>query len=76
MVPVCMALTLKTAQSQTLDAETAPVQDMGIDHCRSHILVTQKLLYGANVITIFQQVGREAVSKRMTASVFLDAGDP
>ncbi len=38
---------------------------MGIDHCGLEILVTKQLLNRPDIISIFQQVGREAVSEGM-----------
>ena len=46
-----------------MDSPTAPVQDMGVDHRRAHVLVAQQLLDRPNIIPIFQQVGRKGVAK-------------
>ncbi len=57
-------------------ASSALVQDVCINHCGPDIFVTKQLLNCSDVITVFQQVSRKAVSKRMTGPVFLDAGGP
>ncbi len=54
-------------------ASTTPIKDMGINHHRFDIFMTQKLLDGANVVALFQKVGGKAMPKGMTAPVF---GDP
>ena len=40
---------------------------MGVNHCRAHIVVPEQLLYGSNVITIFEQMSREVMTQGMTA---------
>jgi hypothetical protein len=45
----------------------AAVQHMGIGHCGSHILMSKKLLDGANVITILQQVSGERMAESMAS---------
>jgi len=37
------------------------VQNVSIDHRRAHILVTQQFLNGADVVTVFEQVGCKRV---------------
>lgn len=39
---------------------------MGIDHCGSHIVVAEKLLYRSNVITTFQQMSDKRMPEGMT----------
>ncbi len=38
------------------DTSRAAVEDMGIDHRRLHVAMTQKLLDGSHVIAAFEQV--------------------
>jgi hypothetical protein len=40
----------------TTNARRSAVQHMGINHCRLHIVVTQKFLYRPDVVATFQQV--------------------
>ena len=51
----------------TACAQGASVDDVGVDHGRSHIGVPEQLLYRAYVSTRLQQVGCEAVAESMTA---------
>ncbi len=44
-------------------AERAGVDDMGVDHGRCDVGVTEQLLDGADVVAGFEQVGREGVAK-------------
>jgi len=46
-----------------LHRESAPIQDMGIDHRGRHTAVAEQLLNGADVVAAFQQVRREAVAQ-------------
>lgn len=48
------------------DTEGAAINDMGIDHGRPQILVTEKALNGPDVGTRFKKVGRKAVAKGVT----------
>jgi len=52
---------------------TSLIEDMRIDHGRADILMTQQFLDGPYVITRFKQMGRERMTKSMTASVFDNA---
>lgn len=54
-------------------AATVALQDVGVDHRRFHIRVTEELLDGANVVVVFQKVRGEGVAQAMTACVFFDA---
>jgi len=47
---------------------------MRIDHRCAHILMPQQLLDRSNIITILEQMSREAVPKRMARDVFDKAG--
>lgn len=51
-------LTLSPQRVQRALHPFAPaIQDVGVDHGRGHVRMTQKLLHGADVITRHQQVG-------------------
>ena len=52
----------------TPDAERATIQDVGIDHGRADVRVTEQFLDGANVVPILEQMCRE----RMTEGVGAD----
>ena len=52
------------------DTFAASIQDVCVDHGRSHIGVAQQFLYRANVVTVFKQVRRERMPQRMTARRF------
>ena len=42
---------------RALYIEFISIQDMGVYHGTSNILMTEQFLYGANIITILEQVG-------------------
>ena len=52
----------------------ATVDDVGVDHRRGNIAVAQKLLNGADVVPVFEQVGRERVPKGVALGVLEDPG--
>src|SRR3989442_6299653 len=56
------------AISRALDSPAAPVQDMGVDHRRAHVLMAQQLLDRPNIIPVLRQQGLKGVAKRMAAS--------
>jgi hypothetical protein len=45
---------------------------MGINHGRPDISMAEQLLHGANIIARFKQMGREAMTKRVTAGWLLN----
>jgi hypothetical protein len=47
---------------------------MSVNHRRLYVLVTKKLLNSPDVIAIFEQVGSEAIPKRVTGCVLGDSG--
>ena len=47
---------------RTAHASAATIQDMCIDHRCRDVCMTEQLLDGANVVTIFQQVRGEGVA--------------
>ena len=48
---------------------------MCVDHGGFHIFVAEKFLDGADIITILEQVGGEAVAEGVGGDGFLDFGD-
>ena len=48
----------------------AAIERAGGDHGCFHILVTEKLLEGADIVAVFQQMGREAMAESGAAGVF------
>ena len=52
----------------------APVYDMCVDLCRTHVLVSEEFLNRPNVVARFQQVGRERVAQGMGTDLLIDAG--
>jgi len=53
---------------------TALVEHVRVNHCRIDILMPQQFLNGANVISVFQQLGRKGMSKGLTANMFNNSG--
>ena len=47
---------------------------MGVDHCRFDILVAEEFVGRSDVMTLFQKVGREAVTERVGTDRLDDAG--
>ena len=48
-----------------MDNQTAPVEDVSVDYRRPDILVPQEFLDSANIITVFQRMGRETMVEYM-----------
>jgi len=46
---------------------------MGIDHCGFDILVTEKFLHGADIISCFKQVSGKAMAEGMWADIFMNS---
>ena len=55
-------MTSETVQ-WALNATTATIQNVGVDHCRPHVLVAKQLLHRADVVSSGQQVSRERMAK-------------
>ena len=55
---------------------SALLKDVGIDHRRSQIAVSEKLLDGPDVRAALQKMCREGMPKRVGADVFGQAGSP
>ena len=47
----------------TLDTLTAPVEDVGVDHGGFHVLVAEKFLHRPDVVSTFQELRGERMSK-------------
>ena len=45
----------------------APVEDVGVDHRRRDVAVAEEFLHGADVVAVFEQVGRERMLLRPLA---------
>jgi hypothetical protein len=50
----------------------ASIQNVCVDHCRSHVVMTQQFLDGPDVVTVFQQVCSKAVTERMTTAISIN----
>lgn len=53
--------------------EAATVQHMGVNLCGLYAFMPQQLLYGADIVTVFDKVGCKGMPQRMAACPFLDA---
>ncbi len=42
-------------------SSTAPVQNVRVDHRRSHVLMAQQFLHRSDIIPVFQQMGGKRV---------------
>jgi hypothetical protein len=49
-------------------------QNMGVNHSRSYILMTQQFLHGANVVAILQKMGSKAMAEGMATDSFGNLG--
>ena len=45
------------------DGESAALEDVGVDHGGFYILVSEQFLYGADVVSVLEEVGGEGVPK-------------
>ena len=52
------------------DMQAGPIQDVRVKHGRGDILVPEELLHCSNVISVFKQMGREAVSESWQLAAF------
>ncbi len=59
---------------RTANAEATSIENVGVDHCSFDILVAEKLLHGADVVAILQQMSRKAVAQGMASDVLGDLG--
>ena len=56
------------------DAQTGLIEDMGIDHRGTHILMSQEFLHGADSIAVHPEMGRKAMAQGMATGGLVDAG--
>jgi len=56
------------------DSQAAAVEDVCVDHGGLDILVTEEVLDRSDIVAILEQVGGEAVAKRVAAHAFGEAG--
>jgi len=47
--------------------KTGAIQNVRVNHGSGDVLVAEQLLHRPNVVSVFQQVGSEAVSESVTA---------
>ena len=59
---------------RTADAASTPLQPMGIEHRCPDIFVSEPFLDRADIIPIFQEMGRKTRAQRRTTAAFLEAG--
>ena len=52
--------------------EARPIQDVGVDHRRRDVAVTEELLHRADVRARLQQMGSEAMPQRVASDGFRD----
>ena len=48
---------------RTLDTSPTLVQDVGVSHCRAHVIVSEKLLNRSDIVPVFQQVRCKGVAQ-------------
>jgi hypothetical protein len=48
---------------------TSSIQRMRVDHRCAHVAVPEQLLHSAYIVSLLDQVGREAVSERMAVTM-------
>src|SRR5262249_46453075 len=56
-----------------LDGGGAPGEDVGVDHRCADVLVAEKLLDGADVVPVFEEMSREAVAEGVAAGGLVEA---
>jgi len=61
---------------RTLDAKSRARKDMGVDHRRPHIRMSEELLDDPDATSALQKVGRKRVSEGVTARQFVNTGSP
>src|SRR5690606_16985430 len=67
---------LEQAIDRALHTERAAIDDVGVDHGRTDIGVTEQLLNSANVVTRLEQVGCERMPERVAARRLSDSRAP
>lgn len=56
------------------DGTSAAAQDVGVDHRGADVAVAEQLLDRADVVAVFEQVGREGVAQRVAGDALGNAG--
>lgn len=69
-----MLLGLPQEVCRTADAPSSPVKDMGVDHRRADVLVSEEFLYRPDIIPVLQQVGSERMPECMASDGLPDPG--
>ena len=67
-----MRLGLKSVEG-TADAQSASVEDVGIDHRGPHVSMTEQFLDGSDVVSVPQEMRGKAVSQRVATCRFSDS---
>lgn len=67
-----MRLGLESVEG-TADAQSAAVEDIGIDHCGPHVLMAEQFLDTSYVVSVLQEMGGETVSQRVATCRFSDS---
>ena len=62
------------AIKRTANAGRTHITDVRVDHGRADVMMAEQFLNGANIMASFEQVGGEAMPKRMTNSRFRQFG--
>ena len=66
---------LASAQIYRADhSSPTSIQDVGVDHRRGYVGVTQEFLHRTNVVTAFEQMRRERVTQRVSGDSLANAG--
>ena len=50
---------------RTLDPSPTSVQDVGVNHCRAHVIMSEKFLNCSYIMTVFQKMRCKRMVKRM-----------
>ena len=59
---------------RTSDGEAAAMEHMGVDHRCFEVLVAEQILDGADVVSILEEVGGEAMAERVARDPLPDPG--
>jgi hypothetical protein len=55
------------------DGHSTSMEDVGVDHRRPHVLVTEQFLHGTDVVTVLKQMCGERVPEGVAAHRLVDA---
>ena len=64
---------LSQAIDWAADPQCPPIEDVQVDHRGSDVAMPEQFLHGANVVPVFEQRRRKAVTKNVRTNTF---GDP